>query len=60
MDIAKSMDIGFSRIVNIGNKAHLSELDIIKAFVFIIIGTYMYSWFLSGIWLKPLSKKFKQ
>jgi acetyl coenzyme A synthetase (ADP forming)-like protein len=32
IDIARSMDIGFSRVVNIGNKAHLSELDMIKAF----------------------------
>jgi acetyltransferase len=32
IDIAKSMNIGFSRLVNIGNKANLSELDMIKAF----------------------------
>ncbi|NIM14987.1 MAG: CoA-binding protein [Candidatus Aminicenantes bacterium] len=32
IDIARSLDIGFSRVVNIGNKAHLSELDMIKAF----------------------------
>jgi acetyltransferase len=31
IDISRSMDIGFSRVVNIGNKAHLSELDMIKA-----------------------------
>jgi acetyltransferase len=31
IDIARSMNMGFSRVVNIGNKAHLSELDIIKA-----------------------------
>jgi TRAP transporter 4TM/12TM fusion protein len=29
-----------------------SATDIIKAFVLIILGTYAYSWFLSGIWLK--------
>lgn len=28
--------------------------DIVKAFVLIIIGTYAYSWFLSGIWINPL------
>jgi TRAP-type uncharacterized transport system fused permease subunit len=28
--------------------------DIVKAFVLIIIGTYAYSWFLSGIWIKSL------
>jgi len=27
-----------------------STMDIIKAFVLIIIGTYAYTWFLSGIW----------
>jgi acetyl coenzyme A synthetase (ADP forming)-like protein len=32
IDIARSMDMGFSRVVNIGNKAHLSELDMLKAF----------------------------
>ncbi len=36
-----------------------TPMDIIKAFVFIIIGTYMYSWFLSGIWLRPLTNRFK-
>ena len=34
-------------------------MDIVTAFVFIIIGTYAYSWFLSGIWLKPLMNKFR-
>jgi TRAP-type uncharacterized transport system fused permease subunit len=33
--------------------------DIIKAFVLIIIGTYCYSWFLSGIWIKYIKNKFK-
>ena len=32
IDISKSMNIGFSRLVNMGNKADLSELDMIKAF----------------------------
>ncbi|MCK4761324.1 MAG: acetate--CoA ligase family protein [Candidatus Aminicenantes bacterium] len=30
VDIAASLGMGFSRVVNIGNKAHLSELDMIK------------------------------
>jgi len=34
--------------------------DIIKAFVLIILGTYGYSWFLSGIWFKPLKGIFKK
>ncbi|WP_321370135.1 TRAP transporter fused permease subunit [uncultured Desulfuromusa sp.] len=29
-----------------------SSTDIIKAFIFIVIGTWAYSYFLSGIWLK--------
>jgi TRAP transporter 4TM/12TM fusion protein len=36
-----------------------SSMDIVKAFVLIILGTYGYSWFLSGIWFKPLINKFK-
>ena len=36
-----------------------SYMDIVTAFVLIIIGTYAYSWFLSGIWLKPLMNKFR-
>jgi TRAP-type uncharacterized transport system fused permease subunit len=31
-----------------------SAWDIIKAFVLIILGTYAYSWLLSGIWIKQL------
>ncbi len=31
-----------------------SSMDIIKAFVAIIFGTWAYSWFLSGIWVKYL------
>lgn len=32
-----------------------SAVDIIKAFVLIILGTYAYSWFLSGIWYYKLT-----
>jgi len=31
-----------------------SSMDIVKAFIFIIIGTYAYSWVLSGIWIHKL------
>jgi TRAP transporter 4TM/12TM fusion protein len=34
--------------------------DIIKAFVLIILGTYAYSWILSGIWFKPLKGMLKK
>jgi len=37
-----------------------SAWDIIKAFVLILLGTYGYSWFLSGIWFKPLKEVFKK
>jgi TRAP transporter 4TM/12TM fusion protein len=37
-----------------------SVWDIIKAFVLIILGTYGYSWILSGIWFKPLKEVFKK
>jgi len=33
-----------------------SAMDIVKAFVAIIIGTYAYSWFLSGIWITPIRR----
>lgn len=33
IDIARSLGIGFSRLVSIGNKADISEVDIIKAYV---------------------------
>lgn len=33
-----------------------STMDIVKAFVLIILGTYMYSWLLSGTWVKKLKK----
>ncbi|MBM9513474.1 TRAP transporter permease [Desulfogranum marinum] len=29
-----------------------TTMDIVKAFILIIIGTYFYSWFLSGIWIR--------
>ena len=35
-----------------------SSMDIIKAFVAIFFGTWAYSWFLSGIWLKYLKDLF--
>jgi TRAP transporter 4TM/12TM fusion protein len=35
-----------------------SSMDIVKAFALIIIGTYCYSWILSGIWFKPLKGMF--
>ncbi len=37
-----------------------SSMDIVKAFVLIILGTFGYSWFLSGIWLKPIKKAFSR
>ncbi len=37
-----------------------SSADIIKAFTMIIVGTYAYSWFLSGIWVGSLKKLFKK
>lgn len=37
-----------------------TPLDIIKAFVLIIIGTYGYSWLLSGIWIKSLKGAFRK
>ncbi len=37
-----------------------SSMDIVKAFVLIIIGTYAYSWFLSGIWIKNVKGVFKK
>jgi TRAP-type uncharacterized transport system fused permease subunit len=35
-----------------------TPMDIIKAFILIIFGTYAYSWFLSGIWFTSLKKIF--
>jgi len=37
-----------------------SSWDIIKAFVLIILGTYAYSYLLSGIWIKKLKGGFKK
>ena len=37
-----------------------SAFDIVKAFVLIILGTWAYSWILSGIWIKPLVGLFKK
>lgn len=37
-----------------------SSWDIIKAFVLIILGTYAYSYVLSGIWIKQLRGDFKK
>jgi TRAP transporter 4TM/12TM fusion protein len=37
-----------------------SGWDIIKAFVLIILGTYGYSWILSGIWMKYFKKDSKK
>lgn len=34
-----------------------STRDIVIAFILIFIGTYAYSWFLSGIWWKPVKSK---
>jgi len=35
-----------------------SPMDIAKAYVLIFIGTYAYSWFMSGIWWHALKKRF--
>jgi TRAP-type uncharacterized transport system fused permease subunit len=37
-----------------------SSMDIVKAFALILIGTYGYSWLLSGIWTKQLIGLFKK
>jgi TRAP transporter 4TM/12TM fusion protein len=37
-----------------------SAMDITKAFVLIIIGTYIYSYLLSGIWIKNLRNMFQK
>jgi TRAP transporter 4TM/12TM fusion protein len=37
-----------------------SAMDIVKAFILIIIGTWAYSYFLSGIWFQPLKGMFKK
>jgi len=35
-----------------------TSTDIIKAFVLIAIGTFIYAWLLSGYWIKPLGRLF--
>ena len=37
-----------------------SGWDIVKAFVLILIGTYAYSWIMSGIWIKNVKGVFKK
>ncbi len=37
-----------------------SATDIIKAFAAIIVGTYGYSWLLSGIWFPPIKRLFQK
>jgi TRAP-type uncharacterized transport system fused permease subunit len=37
-----------------------STMDIIKAFVLILLGTYGYSWFLSGIWIGQIKGLFNK
>ncbi len=37
-----------------------SSMDIVKAFVAIFFGTWAYSWFLSGIWIKILKELFSK
>jgi TRAP-type uncharacterized transport system fused permease subunit len=37
-----------------------SSWDIIQAFVYIIIGTYIYAWFMSGIWIRSLRNLFSR
>ncbi len=35
-----------------------SSVDIVKAFIYILFGTWAYSWFMSGIWFGPLKRVF--
>jgi len=37
-----------------------STMDIVRAFVYIIIGTYIYAWFMSGIWIRGLTNFFRK
>ena len=37
-----------------------SSMDIAKTFVLVIVGTWGYSWILSGIWLNPVTKFLKK
>ncbi|ACN15764.1 putative TRAP-type transporter, 4TM/12TM fusion protein [Desulforapulum autotrophicum HRM2] len=35
-----------------------SSVDIVKAFIYILLGTWAYSWFMSGIWIGSLKRVF--
>ena len=37
-----------------------SHMDIVKAFGLILVGTYAYSWLMSGIWIKYIKGMFKK
>lgn len=37
-----------------------SSWDIIKVFALIVVGTYAYSWLLSGIWVPPIVARFRR
>ncbi len=37
-----------------------STMDIVKAFAYIIVGTYVYAWFMSGIWIRDLANFFRK
>lgn len=37
-----------------------STMDIVKSFILILIGTYAYSWFLSGIWMNQIKGLFSK
>jgi len=37
-----------------------SSMDIVKAFIAIFFGTWLYSWFLSGIWIKSIKGLFSK
>jgi hypothetical protein len=37
-----------------------SAMDIVKAFVLIILGTWLYSYLLSGIWIQQIRRLFKK
>ena len=37
-----------------------SAMDIVKAFVLIILGTYVYAYILSGIWIKTIAGWFRK
>lgn len=37
-----------------------STMDIVKSFILILLGTYAYSWFLSGIWINQIKGLFSK